>query len=86
MQLPKADANVAILAYLDILDVRMDGGYRLNALFESLCRAMHSADPASFDKVFTRTILGRAAARGVVLDVDADELALTALEIAAAEA
>lgn len=86
MQLPQADPNVAILAYLDVVDVKLDGSYVVNPLFLSICRAMHHADPRQFDTVFTRMIRGRAASRGIVLDVDADELAVTALEIAAAEA
>lgn len=86
MQLLKGDENLAILAQLDIIDLALDGGYSLNRAFHAMCCAAYEADPARFDEIVPEMIVNRAAVRGLVLDVDADELALAALEIGAAEA
>lgn len=78
------DARLAELAWLDVLDVRPDGSLALNAAFHEECIAAYDADPDCLGTVFQARLLARAAERGMGL-VDVDELALAALEIAAAE-
>lgn len=81
MQQPIADARLADLAYLDVLDVRLDGSYALNAEFYAAALQAHAADPSRFGSIFGDLILARAMARGVAL-MDVEELALAALEVA----
>lgn len=83
--LARPDANLAVLAHLDVIDVRLDGSYALNAAFQAMCRAAYDADPRRYDSVIPDLIRARAAARRLVLDLDLDELVLTALEVAGAE-
>lgn len=86
MQLLRPDANLAVLVHLDVVDMRLDGSYALNAAFQAMCRVAYEADPRRFDTVIPELILVRAQGRGLVLDIDVHDLALTALEVAGAEA
>lgn len=80
-----ADARLAELVHLDVLDVTPDGRLSMNAGFIAMCRAAIDADPTCLDDVFQSHILARAAERGfAILDVDA--MALAALEVAVGEA
>jgi len=76
-----ADARLAELVLLDVLDVTLDGTLHLNAAFVAKCRAALDADPACLDDVFQTHILARAAERGFAL-VGVENLVLTALEVA----
>lgn len=85
MQLLQPDENLAVLAQLDVVDLRLDGSYALNASFQAMARAAYHADPTRFDAIIPDLILARAAARGVVLDIDVHELAMSALQVVGAE-
>lgn len=82
----QADARVAELVLLDVLDVARDGKLRLNDEFRDACIAAYEADPSCLGDVFQAFILARATAAGYAGVVDLDGLALVALEIAAGEA
>lgn len=82
----QADERLAILVQLDVLDVLLEGGYAINASFQSMCRVAYAADPTRYETIVPDLIRQRAEARGVVLDVDADELSLAAFDAAAPDA
>lgn len=85
MQLLLPDLRIADLVHLDVLDIRADGSYAINARFLSDAREAHLRDPAAFDRIFGDLILARALKLGYAL-FDVDELALAALEVAANDA
>lgn len=84
MQVLQPDMRLADLVHLDVLDLRIDGSYALNAEFLAAARTAFEEDPATFDRVLGDLILARAMARGFAL-LDVDELALAALEVASAD-
>lgn len=81
-----SDARFAELAFLDVLDVTPEGRLRLNPGFRDACRQAFESDADCLDNVFQDHILARAIAYGYAGCTDVDELALAALEVAAAEA
>lgn len=80
-----ADPALAELVMMDVVDVRADGTFALNARFVHECRAAYDADPSRFDEIVSEAILARAISRGFAV-VDLDDLTIAALEIAANEA
>lgn len=81
MSLVEADARIAELVQLDVLDYDDTGSLRLNASFIATCRQLFEADGSCLDFVFQDEIIARAQARGVLL-TNVDDLALAALEVA----
>ena len=78
----KLDARLAELASLDVLDVRPDGSFRLNATFVAECLAAHAGAPAPEAGALLREqILARAAARGRVPRGSAVRLAHAVLQV-----
>jgi hypothetical protein len=88
MQKTKADVdtNVAELVHLDVIDIAPDGAYTFNESFRAACIAAYDGGKATLDDVFQRMILARAIERGFAGVANVDDLALTALEIAVADA
>lgn len=82
----ECDARLAELTILDILDVTPEGKLRLNPAFRDECRRFYDADPSCLDTVFQERIVARAVDYGYAGCLDVDDLALAALELAAAEA
>lgn len=81
MVLVRPDTRFAQLATLDVLDVRSDGTLALNETFLMECRAAYAADPSRIDTVIGSKIRDRAAAGGMVVEIDLEALTLAALEI-----
>jgi hypothetical protein len=82
----EADARVAELVQLDVLDVLPDGTLAFNEAFRVACLAAYDAKVATLDDVFQRMILVRAVERGYAGCANVDDLALVALEVAVADA
>lgn len=85
MTLVESDAQLAELAQLDVVDVLVDGTLCLNADFVADCARHYADDPSRLGTIFQDRIVARALERGYAGCVDADGLALCALELGAAE-
>lgn len=85
MSLVVVDHTLAELAVLDVVDVLPDGSLRLSDAFVAECVAHLDSDPSILDTVVQDRILARALERGYAGLLNADELALAALELGAAE-
>lgn len=86
MPLVEMDGLLAELAVLDVVDVTAEGRLRLNAAFVEACMASLDREPGRLGTIVQDQIVARAVERGYAGCLDAEAMALAALELGAAEA
>jgi len=85
MQVLRPDVRLAELAFLDVVDLRLDGAYAVNLDFLARCREAYEAHPEHFDTILPKLLRERAMERGIVALRDVRGLVDALLEVVAAE-